>query len=108
VFAERGDNCAVAALGTTLEIQTIGGDATRIKIPAGTQHGAKLRIREKGMPKLHGRGRGDLIVQVRIDVPKELTARQKELVEELARSLDENAHNTGQSEGIFKKIFGKE
>ena len=80
LIAERAVDIAHAALGTTLEIQTIGGDSTRIKIAAGVQHGAKFRVRDQGMPKLHGRGRGDLIVQVRLDVPQELSARQRELL----------------------------
>lgn len=107
LVAERSLDIAEAALGTTLELQTISGEATRIKIPAGVQHGAMFRVRDKGMPKLHGRGHGDLIVRVKIAVPKDLTGRQRELLEELQKSFQEH-HESGGASGVFKKIFGKE
>ena len=94
-----------AALGATLQVPTLDGEPTSIRVPPGTQHGATLRVREKGMPKLHGRGRGDLLVQIRLSVPQNLNARQKELLEELARNLH-GEHGSSQGEGIFKKIFG--
>jgi molecular chaperone DnaJ len=101
---------AEAALGTTLQVPTMDGEPTTIRIPSGTQHGATLRVREKGMPKLHGRGRGDLLVQVRLTVPHDLTARQKELLEEFSRSLHGEGKHEGEGGkddgGIFKKIFG--
>ncbi len=106
LVAEREVDIAQAALGTTLEVQTLSGDKPHIKIPAGVQHGAQFRIREKGMPKLHGRGHGDLIVRVKIGVPRELTGRQRELLEELARSFQE--HHPNGDAGIFGKIFGKD
>ena len=111
LIAERAVDIAEASLGVTLEIKTIGGDSTHIKIPAGVQHGAMFRVREKGMPKLHGRGHGDLIVKVKIAVPRELTARQRELLEEYQRTLTEHEHAEkpqGSGESVFKKIFGKE
>jgi molecular chaperone DnaJ len=109
LLAERALDIAEASLGVTLELKTIGGDATRIKIPPGVQHGAMFRVREKGMPKLHGRGHGDLIVKVKIAVPKDLTARQRELLEEYQRSLHEHEHpEKPAGESVFKKIFGTE
>jgi len=98
---------AQAALGATLSVPTLDGEPTHIRVPAGTQHGAVLRVREKGMPKLHGRGRGDLLVQIRVSVPQGLNARQKELLEEFARSLHgDQPHGGKDDSGIFKKIFG--
>jgi molecular chaperone DnaJ len=98
LIAERGVDIADAALGTTLDVQTIDGGTTKIKIPAGVQHGAQLRVREKGMPKLHGRGHGDLIVKVKVSVPKELTERQRELLEEYRKAPHAEP-------GVFKKFF---
>jgi len=99
---------AHAALGTTILVPTLDGEPTHIRVPAGTQHGATLRVREKGMPKLHGRGRGDLLVQVRLVVPQALSVRQKELLEEFARSLHgDQAHGGKDESGIFRKIFGE-
>ncbi|HAM36964.1 MAG TPA: molecular chaperone DnaJ [Elusimicrobia bacterium] len=100
---------AQAALGTTVQVPTMDGEPTTIRIPPGTQHGAALRVREKGMPKLHGRGRGDLLVQIRVSVPQSLNSRQKELLEAFARSLHgEGGHDAApEDSGIFKKIFGQ-
>lgn len=95
-----------AALGTTLEVPTIEGGRTRIKIPPGVQHGATFRLQGKGMPKLHGRGHGDLLVKVRLSVPQRLTDRERELFEELKNLSEGEAEPKKEGEGIFKKIFG--
>ncbi|MBW1980043.1 MAG: DnaJ domain-containing protein [Deltaproteobacteria bacterium] len=72
-----------AALGATVKVPLIDGSVS-LKIPAGFQSGQKLRLRGKGLPKKGG-GRGDLLAQVKITVPKRLTAKEKELFSELAR-----------------------
>ena len=84
LVVEETIDVARAALGTTLEVPTLEGGRTRIKIPAGVQHGATFRLQGKGMPKLHGRGHGDLMVKIRLSVPSHLTFRPKELFEELS------------------------
>ena len=97
-----------AALGCTLEVPTIAGPKAVIKVPGGVQDGTTLRVREKGMPRLRARSSGDLLVKLKIEVPKTLTARQKELLEEFAKTLDGGVHPPkpeGEG-GIFKKIFG--
>jgi molecular chaperone DnaJ len=97
-----------ATLGATVEVPTIDGEKTQVKVPAGIQHGTSLRLRDRGMPRLQGRGRGDLLVQVRVEVPKDLTEKQKELLREYEKSL-EHEENPGTREaegGVFKKIFG--
>ena len=66
---------------------TFDGDYT-LKIPAGTQSGQQIPIRGKGVPVLRGRGRGDLIVHVEVQIPKKLSARQRELLEQLAAITD--------------------
>lgn len=113
LLVEQSIDIARAALGTTLEVVTLDGERTRIKLPAGVQHGATFRVREKGMPKLHGRGYGDLMVKVRLRVPQDLTARQRKLLEEFEGTLHADgeapASSSVQDEGsLFKKIFGKE
>lgn len=75
---------ALAALGTEVEVPTLEGKAS-MKVPEGTQPGTVFRLRGKGMPRLYGRGKGDLRVKVNVVVPKRLTAREKELLAELAR-----------------------
>jgi molecular chaperone DnaJ len=78
-----------AALGDSVEVPVLGGKAT-LTVPAGTQPGAQLRIRGKGLPHLRGRGHGDAVYQVVLEVPTKLTARQRELLEEFHR--DSNQH----------------
>jgi molecular chaperone DnaJ len=72
-----------AALGTEVAVPTFDGEH-KLKIPAGTQSGQRLTIKNKGVPVLRSRARGDLIVHVEVQVPKKLSARQRELLEELS------------------------
>ena len=74
-----------AALGAEIEIPTLEGPHT-IKIPEGTQSGTVFRIRNRGVPVLNGRGKGDLHVTVKVKTPAKLNKRQRELLEELAAS----------------------
>ena len=97
---------ATAALGGTTTVPTIDGEPVTVKISHGTQTGATLRVHDRGMPKLHGRGRGDLLVHVKVEVPKDLTAKQKELLEEFRKTLSDE-HAKGEP-GLFGRIFGKE
>jgi len=77
-----------AILGGLIEIPIVddkspnGISKTQLKIPSGTQHGARFSVRGKGMPRLNGRGRGDIIVQVAIKIPSGLNKKQKQLLEE--------------------------
>jgi molecular chaperone DnaJ len=73
------------ALGAELEVPTLE-DKAKLKIPAGTQTGAVFRLKGKGIPDLQGYGRGDELVRVHVDVPRKLSARQRELLEEYARN----------------------
>jgi molecular chaperone DnaJ len=76
---------ATACLGGELEVPTLEGK-TKIKIPAGTQSGVVFRIKEEGLPDLHGYGTGGLNVRVFIDVPKKLTKKQKEALKEFDKN----------------------
>jgi molecular chaperone DnaJ len=90
-----------AALGATIEIPTLEGrDA--IDIPAGTQSGDLFRLRGRGMPDVRGRGRGDLVVQVHIEVPKELSPEHQELLRELARL--ENSRVSPKRSNFFERV----
>lgn len=93
-----------AALGATLQIEALDGDVT-LKIPAGTQTGTTFRIGGRGVPKLRGRGRGDLVVDVRVAVPSKLTRKQREILEEFARAGGEAIEDPDAGERI-RKAFG--
>ena len=73
-----------ALLGDTLEVETIDG-ALRLKIPEGTQSGDILRVRGKGGYLSQGYGRGDLLVEVKVEIPKGVNKKLKELSQELKK-----------------------
>ncbi len=91
LFQRRGDDVichmpitfAEAALGAEMEVPTLDGNV-RYTVPEGTQTGSVFRLREKGVPHINGRGRGDQLVYVQIEVPKNLSAPQKELLKQFA------------------------
>jgi molecular chaperone DnaJ len=91
----------LAALGATIQVPTLDGD-TPVELPAGTQPGETITLSGRGMPPL-GRGRtGDLRVVVSVAIPRRLTRRQRELLQELADSLTED--NLREDEGMLAKL----
>ena len=82
-------NFAQAALGDEVEVPTLKG-YSKIKVPAGTQTGKKIRLRDQGIPHLRGNGKGDEIVELKVVTPDKLSKEQKRLFEELAKILDKN------------------
>ena len=90
-----------AALGTELEIQTLEG-AAAIKVPEGTQSGKEFKLRGKGVPHLNSSGKGDLIVEIRVQTPGKLSKQQKELLRQLSETMV--VENTPTSRGIFEKV----
>ncbi len=95
IFQRRGDdilvelqvNVAQAALGADVKVPTLEGDE-EISIPVGTQSGAVLRLRNRGVPHLRRNGRGDELVLVRVVVPTKLSREQKDLLQELGTMLE--------------------
>ncbi len=96
-FTRRGDDLVVdvpvtypeAALGAQVSVPTPDGPVT-VKVKPGTTDGTLLRVKGKGAPKLKGSGRGDVLVRVKLIVPKKPTKKQRELLEELQRASREN------------------
>ena len=101
LFYELPISLADAALGATVEVPSIDGGKTKIKIPSGTQSGKQLRLRGKGMPVLKRNLFGDLYIRVVTEVPTSLTKRQKELLSEF-KDLEDNKSNP-----LIKSFFDK-
>ena len=91
-----------AALGGQIEIPGLDGARHAIDIPAGIQSGKQLRKRGAGMPVLQGRGSGDLVVEIQVETPTKLSARQRELLREFQAS--ETGEESPQSKGFFDRL----
>ncbi|NNK78399.1 MAG: molecular chaperone DnaJ [Litoreibacter sp.] len=79
-----------AAIGGDVEVPTIDGGRSRVKVPAGSQSGRQMRLRNKGMPALRGGGAGDMFIELAVETPVNLTAKQKELLREFEKLSEEN------------------
>ena len=101
LYYELPISIADAALGTTVEVPSIDGGKTKIKIPPGTQSGKQLRLRGKGMPILRRNVSGDLYIKILTEVPTSLTKKQKELLAEF-KSLEDTKSNP-----LIKSFFDK-
>ncbi|GLI21011.1 MULTISPECIES: molecular chaperone DnaJ [Xanthobacter] len=91
-----------AALGGAVEVPTIDGDKTKVKIPEGTQSQKRFRLSGKGMPILRSRSAGDMYVQVVVETPQKLTKRQRELLAEFDKESSGETHP--ESAGFFAKV----
>ncbi|MCC5985449.1 MAG: molecular chaperone DnaJ [Rhodobacteraceae bacterium] len=92
---------AKAALGGEVEVPTIDGGRSRVKVPAGSQSGRQMRLRGKGMPALRGAGQGDMMIELAVETPVNLTTRQRELLEEFERLSPDN---NPESSGFFDRV----
>jgi len=93
---------ADAALGGEVEVPTISGDREKVKIAEGTQSGKQFRIKGKGMPVLRARETGDLYIQVDVEIPKNLTKKQREILEEFRKAAGDANHPD--SAGFFSRV----
>ncbi len=109
VFTRKGNDVVVelsidmvtAALGGKVEVQTLKG-ATSVKIPEGTQHDRILRLKGLGAPSLKRRAAGDQLVRIKVAVPTNLSARQRELLAAFAK--ERGASSNGPGDGLFEKV----
>lgn len=90
-----------AALGGDIEVPTIDGGRSRVKIPGGSQSGRQMRLRGKGMPSLRGGAPGDMFIELAVETPVNLTSKQKELLREF-EALSED--NNPESKSFFKSV----
>jgi molecular chaperone DnaJ len=104
LFARAPISFTTAALGGSITVPGLDGDPHELRIPAGIQSGKQLRQRGAGMPVLNGRGQGDLVIQIEVETPTKLTARQRELLEEF-RTLETGEESPATS-GFFAKLKG--
>ena len=109
LFEREGSNlfCRVpvsmtdAALGGDIEVPTIDGGRSRVKIPQGSQSGRQMRLRAKGMPALRGAGAGDMFIELAVETPVNLTSKQKELLREFDKLAEDN---NPQSTSFFSSV----
>ncbi|MEM6577417.1 MAG: molecular chaperone DnaJ [Pseudomonadota bacterium] len=94
---------AKASLGGDIEVPTIDGGRSRVKIPEGSQSGRQMRLRSKGMPALRGGASGDMFIELAVETPVNLTARQKEILREFDELSEEN---NPESNSFFKSVKG--
>lgn len=92
-----------AALGGEVEVPTIDGGRSRVKVQAGSQSGKQMRLRGKGMPALRGGGSGDMLIELAVETPVNLTARQRELLREFEKLSEEN---NPEGSSFFSKVKG--
>ncbi|WP_136636227.1 molecular chaperone DnaJ [Pseudooceanicola onchidii] len=111
IFERDGPNlyCRVpvsmttAALGGDIEVPTIDGGRSRVKIPEGSQSGRQMRLRGKGMPALRGGAAGDMMIELAVETPVNLTSRQKELLREFE---DQSENNSPENKDFLKSVRG--
>ena len=90
-----------AAMGGDIEVPTIDGGRSRVKVPAGSQSGRQMRLKSKGMPTLRGGAAGDMFIELAVETPVNLTSKQKDLLKEFEKLSEENSPETS---GFFNKV----
>jgi molecular chaperone DnaJ len=88
--------------GGTIEVPGLDRKKHEIRIPAGVQSGEQLRQRGAGMPILSGRGFGDMVIQIDVETPTKLSAKQRELIEQFRET--ETGEECPNSKGFFQKL----
>lgn len=90
LFCRVPVSMATAAIGGDVEVPTIDGGRSRVKVPEGSQSGRQMRLRSKGMPALRGANSGDMFIELAVETPVNLTSKQKELLKEFEKLSEEN------------------
>ena len=113
IFTRQGNNvyCDIpisfteAALGAEIDIPTLDGKTEKYNVPEGTQTGTRFTLRGKGIADINTKRKGDVVITVVVETPKNLNTEQKKLLRDFAETLGEN--NTGKERSFFKKLFNK-
>ncbi len=102
LFCRVPISMTTAALGGQFDVSTLAGAKVQIKVPEGTQTGRQFHLKGKGMPVMRSPNMGDLYIQVAVETPRNLTRRQRELLEEFASTASEQ--NSPESTGFFSRM----
>lgn len=102
IFCRVPISLTTAALGGQFDVPTVDGGKTRVKVPEGTQTGKQFRLKSKGMPVLRSSQMGDMYIQVVVETPRNLSRRQRELLEEFEKASSEDTNP--ESAGFFARI----
>ncbi len=102
VFCKVPISMTTAALGGQIDVPTLDGTTTRVKVPDGTESGKQFRLKGKGMPVLRSKVTGDMYIQVEVETPKNLTRRQRELLEEFEKAS--HKETSPESAGFFGRV----
>ena len=101
LFCRVPVSMARAALGGDIEVPTMDGGRSRVKVPPGSQSGRQMRLRSKGMPAIKSTQYGDMFIELAVETPVNLTARQKEL---LAEFEDLSEDNNPETNSFFSSV----
>lgn len=102
IFCRVPISLTKAALGGEFEVPTVSGEKTRVKVPDGTQTGRQFRLKSKGMPVIRSSQYGDMYIQVVVETPRNLTKRQRELLEAFEEEASQDNHP--ESHGFFSRM----
>jgi molecular chaperone DnaJ len=102
IFCRVPISMTTAALGGHVDVPTVEGSRVRMPVPAGTETGKQFRLKGKGMPVLRSKVHGDMYIQVEVETPKNLTRKQRELLEEFER--ESNKETNPASSGFFARV----
>ena len=104
IFCHIPISITTAILGGEVEVPTIDGKKARLKIPPGTQSETQFRLRSKGMSILRQNRRGDMYIEASVEIPVNLTSRQKSILKEFEKEGGTSKSHSPKSQGFFKKI----
>ncbi len=102
VFCKVPISMVTAALGGHVDVPTLDGNMTRVKVPEGSETGKQFRLKGKGMPVLRSAVTGDMYIQVEVETPKNLTRKQRDLLEEFER--ESRKETSPESHGFFSRV----
>jgi molecular chaperone DnaJ len=102
IFCRVPISMTTAALGGNVDVPTVEGNRVRMPVPSGTETGKQFRLKSKGMPVLRSKVQGDMYIQVEVETPKNLSRKQRELLEEFER--ESNKETNPASSGFFARV----